>query len=301
MGMIVLSGLQSSIDSYAKPAFLVELLFAVFCLISQQEMAFACESRPLVIMWQVPKSTSDNDMREMHDKGVNVIQHFQLTNWTDKEILAYLDRANQNRMSVLIYLGHVLGRPETANGKWDFGSNANAFVFKWHNHPAVYGWHTFDEPKEMKKIAYAKDQDEIYDKIKLVDSAHPVVVSTNLISDSDYKLFFSEKSFDILEMHAYPNGSDLQRQKDLIKSLEKHRNRKYPIWFTIRAFNGGSWVDLTSDSLQRQFALACQIKGIEGIGFYGWKLAPNKGITDVPSIMDKFSTLISVINKIGAD
>lgn len=285
--------LSRSINTY-----LPKLLILFISLIISPSALWACEVKPLVFMWQVPKSISEKTFGEMSIAGVSVIQHFQLTNWSDDEILGYLDRAYRNQLSVLIYLGHVLEHSRSSNPEWRVGEKAGTFIEKWRSHPAVFGWHTFDEPKELSKLATAKVQEDVYRKIKSIDSMHPVVVSSNLQTKVDYDRFFSENAFDILELHAYPNDSNLEREKNLIIGIKTHRSRNYPVWFTLRAFNATGWGALPMDSLARQYELICRVKDVAGIGFYGWKLAPNTGIVDEPGARYQFATLMNEINKL---
>lgn len=260
------------------PRLALVLLALVLALLSFVTLA-AEPASPIVLMWQVGSEVPDADLQSMHQSGVTAIQDFNLTDWKDPIIASYLANARSAHLGVIIYLGNLLDRDEKA-GSWAFGERANAFVQKWMSDPAILAWHTFDEPKEPRKRALARYQQAVYAALKAVDPNHPILVSNNAVSDSEFRDYFSESAFDWLELHAYMDGSIGQRQENLLTAFKTRHRRTYPVIVTLRAFNGKGWSNLNQNDIQAQYLFFRKYPFVTGIGFYGWTLGPsNKGIS----------------------
>ena len=241
----------------------------------------------LVLMWQVPKTVTDTEVGLLVKHGVNLVQSFRLRKWSDDEIKSYLNRFQGYDIGVIMTIGwfaKINNKPSL-----DYDGMA-AFIQRWKDHPSVFAWHPFDEPSN--KRVPASYQEEVYKLIKNVDPDHPVFVSWNGTSPRHYDCCFSEQAFDILDLHAYVKFAPTRRQEKLNREFTRHKKRSYPIIITIRAFNGPKRPDLLPNGLELQYTFFFKTNHItKNIGFYGWQLAPNRGISQVPGIMNQFIKL----------
>lgn len=242
----------------------------------------------LVLMWQVQKDVTDEDLQLMKSKGVNLVQSFGLSAWKDAEIKTYLDRMENMAFGVIMSMvaPNFLSRE---GGNWSFNKNAAAsFINRWKNHPAVFAWHTFDEAGASNVRIPASLQEDVYRFIKGIDPKGTVFISFNGTGDAHYQ-YFSEKTFDLLDLHAYVSDYPNKRQEDLLGSFEKHRTRHYPVIITISAHNRVGQPALPPDSVARQMDFFFGKHRItSNIGFYGWKLGPNIGISQDDILMKQF-------------
>lgn len=241
-----------------------------------------------VLMWQVLKDATDADLEFLKSKGVNLIQAFMITNWGDAVIHAYLDRAKAHGLGVVFSLGRLM---KNEGGRYSFGSEAAYHIDKWKTHPAVFAWHTIDEPANLNRRISIEDQVAMYKFVKSRDPSHPVFVDGNWTTLEHYQCCFTEDAFDILDIHAYGvvPGS---RQLNLIKQFRAHRTRDYPLIITLLAF-GTSSQPFPSDSLERQYVFFFKKNRLtQNIGFYGWHLNPDKNyISNDPDIKRQFVEL----------
>lgn len=271
----------------------IQAFAIIFLLVTANiEMALSQETeRKIVLMWQVPKNISDEDLQTMKSAGVTTIQSLDMTRWSDDQLSVYLDLAQKHGLKVTIYLGHILDRGDGPDD-WSVGTRAESFIQRWKRHNAIAAWHTFDEPKEAKKRASKFSQGTVYKQVKALDPERPVLISTNLVSQKDYEQFFNEEAFDILDLHAYVNSSVSKRQMNLVGFFKQNRKRQYPIIVTMRAFNGPQWKDIADSSLQEQYNYFVKDSRLTAnLGFYGWKLSPNQGISQVEQIRKQFLEL----------
>ncbi|MGH8221439.1 MAG: hypothetical protein ACREQZ_00560, partial [Woeseiaceae bacterium] len=100
-----------------------------------------------------------------------------------------------------------------------------------------------------------------------------------------------------LDLHKYVNPGLGEAQEKLIMLFERNRTRDYPIIVTLRAFNAADtrqWKDLPAGALKAQFAFFFGQRRIShNIGFYGWRLHPNRGIAQVDMLRLEFQELSS--------
>lgn len=280
--------------SILKIIWLCSVLFVLQCYQSAVAVP-ATELTPIRLMWQVGQDTKDEELDLLKQSGINTIQSFGLTDWTELAIQKYLDRVDLYGLKVIVYLGWILDR-DASKAHWSFGESAQQFVLKWKAHPAIYAWHTFDEPKEPSKRASKIDQESVYARLKNIDPSKPVMVSGNFTNDSDYSDYFSEKAFDMLELHAYIDDVISARQQILIDLFLSHHVANYPVIITLRAYNGEGRATMTQNSLAEQYQFFFKQNNISNnVGFYGWRLSPNRGIWNDPHIKKQFMSDIKSI------
>ncbi|MBI4653427.1 MAG: hypothetical protein HY752_00270 [Nitrospirae bacterium] len=245
----------------------------------------------LVLMWQVQKDISDEDLKFLKEKGVNLVQSFNILKWTEEEIQNYLDRMGKNGMGVIMSIDKAPILNRTASG-WSYNyTKAAEFINRWKNHPSIFAWHICDEPSSANKKIPVSLQEEIYRHIKSLDPAGQVFISWNGTVDEHYN-FFSEKAFDMLDIHAYVNDYPGHRQKNLIEIFKRHRTRIYPVLITISVHNRQNRPKLPSDAVRQQYEFFFKQNNLtRSIGFYGWKLSPNTGIKDDSGLIRQFMDL----------
>jgi len=240
----------------------------------------------ITLMWQVPADIQSQELNLMKSAGVNVIHHINAAKWTDKQLKSYLDQASMHDMRVIIYIGSLL---EHRGGGWIFTSKASDFISKWKTHPALFAWHTFDEPIADDRKADKYAQEKIYREIKLIDPSTPVIVSLNLTEGSQWDDFFSEQAFDFLEIHAYVNRGIGDRQRRLIEFFSDRKTKNYPVIVSLRAFNNWKGRDeLKPDGLLEQYRFFKNAHITNSFGYYGWRLGIFTGISQQPELMNQF-------------
>jgi hypothetical protein len=241
----------------------------------------------LILMWQVQKNFKTQDIDIFTKKGVNLVQSFSLVKWSDEETGFYLDCMQARKIGVIMAIGSFAILNSRPNLDRD---RMAAFIQRWKGHPAVFAWHPFDEAPNQR--VPASFQEDVYKFIKGLDPSHSVFISWNGTSASHYECCFSERAFDILDLHAYVRDLPGRRQQNLLKQFVYHRRGSYPIIITLRAFNGPRHPDLSSEGLRRQYNFFFRENDITtNVGFYGWALSPNRGIRDVQDIMHQFKEL----------
>lgn len=260
-------------------------IFPEFCSAANQK-----SDESLNLMWQVQKDVTDQELEFLRGKGINLVQSFRLITWDTDEIKTYLDRMHKHNLGVIMSLASL---SQKIGGNWVFDEDkVSVFINTWKNHPGVFAWHLFDEPcnRGNHEIPVSV-QEDAYKFVKSIDQKHGIFLSWNGTSDWHYK-FFSESSFDILDLHAYIHDGITDRQKSLVRIFKEHNKRSYPVIITIRAFNGPRHPYLPPDGLKMQYDFFFREHGITGnVGFYGWGLSKNRGISDVPEIMQQFRDL----------
>lgn len=243
---------------------------------------------PIVLMWQVQQSGPRGDFALLRGLGINTVQSSRIATWPPDEARGYLDAAEREGLRVIAYLG--VFREGTGPG-CGYAPPAMRFIDEFRDHPALFAWHSLDEPAGHR-IAPAC-QRALYEAIKRRDPSHPVLVSTNNDDEADYDGYFAEDAFDIYEVHKYVNPHPAAAQGRMIELLRARRTRDYPVIITLRAFNAPHKplrLDMREGSLDEQYEFFIAKPGItRNVGFYGWELAPNRGIRDDPGLRDAFA------------
>lgn len=247
---------------------------------------------PIVLMWQVQQSGPTGDFELLRKLGVNAVQASKLATWPDAEVQAYLDGAQRAGMKVFVYLGIFL---EGRGPDCRYADAGTRFVRAYRSHPAIYAWHSLDEPAGH---GVAREcQRALYDAIKALDPSRPVMISSNTDDRDAYERYFEERAFDILEMHKYVNPHPSDAQGRLLDLFRSHRSRDYPVIITLRAFNAPHKLarrPMTEGSLAEQYAFFfAEPRLTRNMGFYGWELSPNKGIKDDADLRRDFGALMA--------
>jgi hypothetical protein len=168
------------------------------------------------------------------------------------------------------------------------------FILKWKDHPAIGAWHICDEPKE--RDISAANQVTLYQFVKEIDPLHPIMISTNVVSEKHFTKYFSDEAFDILDIHKYVNPDVSTAQRKQVQNLFKNTTKRFTVIATMRAYNAPITKQkrkkMTDTSLREQYTFYVKESGLQNIGFYGWALAPNRGIKDDPSIHSQFLELM---------
>lgn len=247
--------------------------------------AVASDSRPIVLMWQVTGDAYSTDFPVLRDLGITDVQSFSLSQQSAGYVTSYLDAALKAGVGVIPFVGGSPKRRECG-----LTSRAEAFVRVHAKNPAIKAWHTVDEPAggDLSKEC----QRSIYRAIKAIDPTHPILVSINFRTQPQYDSYFAEDAFDILDLHKYVNPHIGRAQKELIELFKKNRTRSYPVIVTLRAFHGPEgreWKELVRGTLTGQFAFFFEERRItDNVGFYGWRLAPNRGIAQIEWLRAEF-------------
>lgn len=247
---------------------------------------------PIVLMWQVQQSGPHGDFALLRNLGVNAVQASKLATWPDAEIQAYLDGAHSERLKVFVYLG-IFRQGDGPDCRY---SDAGIRLIRtYQSHPAVYAWHSLDEPAGHG--ISRECQRALYDSIKALDPTRPVMVSSNTDDGDDYERYFEERAFDILEMHKYVNPHPSTAQERLLDLFRAHRSRDYPVIITLRAFNAPHKLarrPMTEGSLTEQYAFFFAEPPLtRNLGFYGWDLSPNRGLKNDPDLRRDFDALMA--------
>jgi hypothetical protein len=246
----------------------------------------------LILMWQVQRGVTEDDLAFFSRKGITLIQSYGIVNWRDEDVKAYFEKALKYNIRAVVTMGKMLSKKE---GKLTFDrERAKQFLTRWKNHPGVYAWHPFDEPCNPEIAVPSSFQNEVYAFLKSLDEKHPIMISWNGTSDKQYKPYFAENAFDILDLHAYVRDVPGVRQQNLLEAFTRHRKREYPVILTLRAFNspGKEWPALSKDGLKKQYDFFFGKSSLtRNIGFYGWDLPKNLGISNDPDIMRQFKEL----------
>ena len=259
-------------------------------LAAQGAVAAPLPSR-IVLMWQVTGRDYAADMQQLAGLGVNAIQSFALVKQDPSYVSGYLDAAAKAGLGVIPFIGPS-GRGEPS--QCDLSPAAHDFVVRYENSPAIAAWEIVDEPK-----SHGISQDcqlKIHAALKSIDPNHPTMIAMNLTTQSDYDQYFNESAFEILDLHSYVNSAIDRPQRNLVDLFKKNHRGSYPTIVTLRAFNSpgaDNWHDVTAADLNSQFDFFIEgnLRG-SGVGFYGWELAPNKGIKQVPDLRAGFEQIM---------
>lgn len=244
-----------------------------------------------ILMWQVQRDEPRGTFDYLRGIGVDAIQAFRLATWPKARVDAYLDAALRSKLKVIVYLGIFRIGNDTDCRYSDEGLE---FLREYRKHPAVFAWHTIDEPAEHDISKPC--QRALYAAVKAIDSEKPVMLSANNNTSAKFRKYFAEDAFDILEMHKYVNPGVGWRQRRLVSSFQKHRSRDYPVIITLRAFNAPHKPrrkPMSPGSLHEQYEFFIENSGISPhFGLYGWDLAPNRGISQIEDLKAEFESFM---------
>ena len=244
-----------------------------------------------ILMWQVQKDEPHGTFDYLRRLGVDAIQAFRLATWPKTRVDDYLDAALRSELKVIVYLG-VFRMGDDADCR--YSDEGLAFIREYRAHPAVFAWHTIDEPAEHNVSKAC--QRALFGAVKAIDGERPVMLSANNNTSAKYRNYFAEDAFDILEMHKYVNPGVGWRERRLVSSFQKHRGREYPVIITLRAFNAPHKPrrkPMIPGSLREQYKYFVETSGITPhFGLYGWDLAPNRGISQIEDLQAEFESFM---------
>lgn len=241
---------------------------------------------PIVLMWQVHPTSTDDELAYLASHGVTLTQSFAAPRASDSQIADHLEKLQRHGLQAALYLG----KHEISSEGCAFPPEALERVRRFQRHEALAIWHILDEPA-MHDIN-KRCQIELYDLIKSIDSETPIMISANNNRIEDYELYFEENAFDILEMHYYVNPHPAQGQANLLKYFHVFRARDYQVIITLRAFNSPHKprrLPLLPEFLSEQYEFFIENAGLtKNFALYGWDLSPNRGIKQVDWLRNEF-------------
>lgn len=244
-------------------------------------------SEPIVLMWQVTGDGIAADFEVLAKAGVNAVQSFSLSRQPQEYVDAYMDAAAKQKLGVVAFVGNFV---EGMDGACALSESGVAFVRRYASHPGLAAWHSVDEPANHD--VSKECQRRVYARLKELDPKHPVFLSINFTKQSEYDRYFAEDAFDVLDLHKYVNPHVGRGQRSLVTLFKSNRKRAYPVIVTLRAFNAPGKVkrmDMRPGTLLEQYRFFFEEQKLtRNIGFYGWRLAPNKGIRQIDWVRAEF-------------
>lgn len=237
-------------------------------------------------MWQF-----DFDREEYSSElqCVGVLQHFQFLNHPESELSEVFDKLKIADKKALPYLGNnIIREPSSCF----LDKIARRAVEKYSNNSSIYGWHIVDEP-EGRNIS-AACQLQLYSEIKGIDPHTPVVVSTNSSRSEAFEHYLDVNAFDILTFHRYVNPVIDKAQVRQQREIGKLDLTGKKLLVTLRAFNSPKprRVDITAKNITDQLEhYLTTPPELDGVGFYGWQLAPNTGISQSDVLSEGYEAL----------
>jgi hypothetical protein len=255
--------------------------------------AAACADLPkrIVMMWQVTGKNYAADFRELKGMGVNVAQSFALADMDPAYVDGFFREAEAAGIGVVPFIGKFI---EGEDATCALSAAGEAFVRAHAGKSALLAWHTVDEPVNDRQTKAC--QRRVYKQVKSLDPKHAVMVSINFTKQEEYDQYFDERAFDILDLHRYPNPDIGPAQQRLIDMYRANRSRdNYRVIVTLRAFDAPRKVmrlNMRTGDLDSQYDYFFRQKRItDDIGFYGWRLAPNLGISQLGELKLEFGRL----------
>lgn len=268
-----------------------KFLPALLAIIALAPAARAAELPPrIVMMWQVTGRDYAGDFDELKRMGVNVAQSFALAGMDPAYIAGYFRAAGAAGIGVVPFLGSFV----TGSGDdCALSAAGEDFVRAHAKEPALLAWHSVDEP--VNHGITKSCQLRLYRQLKGIDPDHPVLVSINFTKQSEYDGYFEERAFDLLDLHRYVNPDVGPAQERLIDVFRQNRTRNYRVIVTLRGFDAPAKERrqaMRSGSLDSQYAYFFGKNRVgDDVGFYGWRLAPNLGISQIDWLKSEFGRL----------
>lgn len=244
----------------------------------------------IVMMWQVTGRDYAGDFRELQQLGVNVAQSFALADMDPAYVDGYFEAAAQAGIGVVPFIGKFV---EGQGDDCALSAAGEAFVRAHAGEPALLAWHTVDEPTNhgITKACQLR----LYRQVKAIDPDHLVFVSISYTKQPEYDGFFEERAFDFLDLHRYVNPDVGPAQERLIDLFRRNRTRDYRVIVTLRAFDAPAKERrqaMQPGTLFEQYKYFFATNRLgDDIGFYGWRLAPNLGISQIDWLKDEFGRL----------
>ncbi len=241
----------------------------------------------IVMMWQVTGKDYAGDFGQLKAAGVNVAQSFSLARMQPEYVEGYFRAAAGAGIGIVAFIGNFVEGSDAGCG---LSAAGQAFVKAHAAEPALLAWHTVDEPARdgITKAC----QRRLYEQVKSLDPAHRVMVSVNFTRQPEYDQYFDEQAFDLLDLHRYPNPAVGPAQQRLIDLFRRNRTRDYRVIVTLRAFDAPGKArreNMRGGDLADQYAYFFKTNRItDDIGFYGWRLAPNLGISQIGRLKAEF-------------
>ena len=249
-----------------------------------------------VFLWQVKAPITDAQMKQIKDYGVTTIQSFRLLDKSESDVMNYLDLALKHDLKVMVYLQIFVERIRGSQG-CRLNDRGRELLDKYHQHPAIYAWHTLDEPAQHD---WSKQcQQDLHDYIKSVNPELNVMISTNIFTQEHYDNYFQPTAMDIIDLHKYSNPNAKWKQVQMLELFELN-SAEYDIELiiTLRAFNAPHKklrLDMTSTSLVDNYNKLVRNNTLtKNLGFYGWDLSSNLGIKESAYIRAQFLDVLDL-------
>ena len=267
------------------------MMLALLVLCSIPQSAESRELPPrIVMMWQVTGKDYANDFNVLKRAGINTVQSFALAGMDPAYVDGYLDAAQAAGVGVVAYIGGMVQGQGATCALSEAGA---AFVKQHADAPAMLAWHTVDEPVNHKVTKEC--QRRLYEQVKSLDPKHLVMMSINFTKQGEYDGYFDERAFDFLDLHRYVNPDVGPAQQRLVDLFRQNRTRNYRVIVTLRAFDAPGKVrreSMQAGGLASQYEYFFVKNRIgDDIGFYGWQLAPNLGISQIDWLRQEFGRL----------
>ncbi len=170
--------------------------------LTQKKYSIRDRHRALPFFWGWYDWVENSDVsKKVSVQGINLLMPYvsKSKNYAPKDlepvkIKSFLDEANKFKVKVLLEIYVPLVESEDISGIKDF-------IRTYQHHPAVYGWHLYDEP-EMKKPNPINPESlvRIYQAIKSEDKTKPVAI----VFTDPTKIEPYADAMDILMWDCYP-------------------------------------------------------------------------------------------------
>ena len=251
--------------------------------------------QPHVFLWQVRAPITEEEMAQIKGYGVTTIQSFRLLDNTEDVIQDYLDLALKYELNVIVYLQRFVERLNDNTG-CHLNKKGRMMIEKYHQHNAIYAWHTLDEPAQHDWTRQC--QQDLHDYVKSVDSTAKVMISTNIFTQEHYDQYFQPTAMDIMDLHKYSNPNANWKQIQMLELYEKNSPEKdIELIITLRAFNAphkALRLDMSETSLIENYQKIFLDNGMtNNVGFYGWDLSTNVGIKRSEFIREQFLAVLN--------
>jgi hypothetical protein len=263
------------------------------------EDAYAASLTPQIhFMKLVNENVSNADLDAMQKLGVNVVGgEWGMDEAKPEAIAKLMDRILARKMKLIINFsdGSAWGYREDGTDSpdkrpvWQSGRIAR-YVKILMLHPALFGYDISNEagenlPNGEKFRITLKDMRLAGASIRAIDAKHPLILRMRYWDEYDRD--FTEKNpfekgiADIAMLNLYSNYSENGKQpllpgmiandgQKLVNKIKK-ADPKIKIWISLSAFRENPDFLLPApDNFKRDLSSTMKIKGISGVGFFGW-------------------------------